>query len=284
MNSNASAAQTGTLPDELKRLEKLCLEAGELALSFWKGRPAVTRKADGTPVTEADLAVNSFMEQRLLPGTQNRGWLSEESEDSLSRIKCETVFILDPIDGTRDFICGGDHWTISIALCRAGRPVAGVVYNPVRQELYSAAKGQGSFLNGAPLAVSLTEEIEGAGLSASDGILRKPIWASPWPACSHHKINSLAYRLALVASGAVDAAFAITPKPEWDVAAGALLVEEAGGIVTLADGTALLFNKPKPRVQGFLAAGKKLHKKLLARFDARHDAGLHMAFSRPLRD
>src|SRR5690606_4941001 len=140
-----------------------------------------------------------------------------------------------------------------------------VIFNPVRDELFTAQRGAGATLNGETIRVGDAETLEGVRLLASDGIIRKPIWTEPWPPYTAMKVNSLAYRLALVACGRADAAFATSPKREWDIAAGAVVVQAAGGLATGRVGAPLIFNKPVRRVHGFLAAGKKCHAMLVDR-------------------
>lgn len=239
--------------------------AGKLALQYWKRPLKWERKADGSVVTEADLAVNALLEERLRTPRPHYGWLSEESADTPARLARERVWLLDPIDGTHAFFKGSEEWTVALSLIERGRPVAAVVYNAVHGEVFSALRGQGARLNGKRIRTTSATLIEGARLMAADGVLRKPIWREPWPPVEVVRVASLAYRLAFVACGRADAAFALTPRSEWDVAAGALLVEEAGGSATTHLGEALTFNQPVPVAPGFLTAGKNLHKILADR-------------------
>jgi myo-inositol-1(or 4)-monophosphatase len=239
--------------------------AGELALQYWKRPLKWERKADGSVVTEADLAVNALLEERLRKPRPHYGWLSEESADTTARLARQRVWLLDPIDGTHAFFKGGDEWTIALSLIENARPVVAVVYNAVHGEVFSAMRGHGAWLNGKRIRTTSAASIEGARLMAADGVLRKPIWRESWPQVEIVRVASLAYRLAFVACGRADAAFALTPRSEWDVAAGALLVEEAGGVATTHLGEALTFNQPVSIVPSFLAAGKNLHKILADR-------------------
>lgn len=246
-------------------LKAAAKEAAKLALGYWRQPLSIERKADGTAVTEADFAVDALLAKKLKDARPDYGWLSEESAEHERRTGCRKVWVLDPIDGTRAFINGREDWTIALALLEGGIPVLAVVVNPVREEFFEASAGGGAFLNGERIHPSNKNTLEGARIIASDGVLKMPIWRTPWPALTPAWANSLAYRFALVASGKIDAAFAITRKWEWDIAPGSLLVTEAGGTVTLASGKPLRFNTKDAKVQGFLAAGPKLHQMLVER-------------------
>ncbi len=249
-------------------------EAAQLALSFFLRPISTKHKADGTSVTEADLAVDVLIAQRLRSVRPDYGWFSEESAEHASRLTCRKVWVVDPIDGTRAFIQGKDDWTVALALVEDSRPTLAVVANPVRGEIFEAQAGGGAFMNGRRISPSTSSTLAGARIAASDGILKKPIWSEPWPALTPVWANSLAYRLALVARGEIDAAFALNPKWEWDIAAGALLVAEAGGRATAASGQPLVFNTVEAKVQGFLAAAPNLHQMLSERLsDAAHNIG-----------
>ncbi len=249
-------------------------EAAQLALSFFQGPLSMQRKADGSSVTDADLAVDALLAKRLRSARPEYGWLSEESAEHDSRLACRKVWVVDPIDGTRAFIQGKDDWTVALALVEDSQPVLAVVVNPVRGEIFEAQAGGGAFLNGRKISASARSALPGARLAASDGILKKSIWREPWPELTPAWANSLAYRLARVARGEIDAAFALNPKWEWDIAAGALIVAEAGGIATVPSGQPLAFNTVEAKVQGFLAAAPNLHQMLSKRLsDAAHNIG-----------
>ena len=245
-------------------------EAGKLALTYW-GRPIQKqRKADGTEVTEADHAVDALLAARLKGARPGYGWLSEESADHEGRLHARRVWIADPIDGTRAFLQGLDDWVIALALIEDGAPILAAVVNPVRNETYEAHIGQGAFLSGRGLTASAKSELEGAKLVVARNILKPDRWArdskfGPWPPVKTVWANSMIYRFALVASGKADSVFATKPKWEWDVAAGALLVSEAGGIVTDPCGLPLKFNSNEAKVPGFLAAAPNLHHILAGR-------------------
>jgi myo-inositol-1(or 4)-monophosphatase len=246
-------------------LKETAREASQLALKYWRRPLSTERKPDGTAVTEADYAVDALLAKKLRSARPDYGWLSEESADNESRLSRRNVWVVDPIDGTRAFIDGKEDWTIALALVEDGEPVLAVVINPVREEVFEAAAGGGAFLNGERIRPTDPPTLEHARILAADGVLNMPIWKEPWPALTLAKANSLAYRLALVACGRADAALALTRKSEWDIAAGALLVSEAGGVVTTADGSPLRFNSEDAKIAGFLVAGPNFHNMLVTR-------------------
>ncbi len=234
-------------------------EAGKLALSYWGRSIQKQRKSDGSEVTEADHAVDALLAERLKKARPSYGWLSEESAEHDDRLKARRVWIVDPIDGTRAFIEGRDDWVIALALIEDHTPVLAAVVNPVRGETFEACAGAGAFLNGRSLRTSQQSALAGARLVVPDYALKPNRWRTAWPPVKRVPANSLIYRIALVASGKADASFAVKPKWEWDIAAGALLVSEAGGIITDPCGFPLKFNSSEAKVPGFLAAAPKLH-------------------------
>ena len=234
-------------------------EAGKLALSYFGRSIQKQKKPDGSAVTEADHAVDALLAARLREARPAYGWLSEESAEHNDRLKARLVWIVDPIDGTRAFIQGRDDWVIAVALIEDHTPVLSAVINPLRGETFEARTGSGAFLNGRRLRTSNQSVLTGARLVVPNSLLKPNRWRRPWPPTTQVWANSMIYRMALVASGKADASFALMPKWEWDVAAGALLVSEAGGIVTNPCGFPLEFNSAEAKVPGFLAAGPKLH-------------------------
>jgi myo-inositol-1(or 4)-monophosphatase len=250
---------------DLNLLRETAQEAAKLALSFFGRSISRDRKFDGSPVTEADKAVDALLAERLRAARPDYGWLSEESAEHDERLAARRVWILDPIDGTRAFIKGRDDWTVALSLVEDGKPVLAVVVNPVRGELFEAQAGMGAFLNGEKITASQQSKLAGARIVVPEAVLQNARWREPWPPLTPVWANSIIYRLALVANASADASFALVPKWEWDVAAGALLVSEAGGVVSDAFGLPLEFNSIGAKVQGFLAAAPKLHQILTER-------------------
>jgi len=228
-----------SLEEDYALLKKAAREAGELALTYFRKSISVTRKTDGTEVSEADLALDVALKLALCAPRPLYGWLSEETEDNPKRLESSRVWMVDPIDGTNAFLRHVPEWTISAALVEDGRPVLGVVFNPATDEFFHAMRGKGAFLNDEPIATKVKTE---------------------W-------VNSVAYRLALVACGRADATVSLSNKSEWDLAAASILVEEAGGVVTDHHGLAHRYNRPSPRLPSLVASGKALHPLLIERTD-----------------
>lgn len=236
--------------------------AGRIATSYAGPTAARWEKDDGAgPVTEADLAVDTYLRETLTQARPTYGWLSEETEDSDHRLTCDTVFIVDPIDGTRSFLEGAQTWAISIAVAHRGQVTAGAIYLPLRDKLYSAALGQGAALNGAPITARRGPDTP-CILGAKPNFDPKH-WPGGMPDMARHYRPSLAYRLALVGEGKFDGMLTLRQSWEWDIAAGALIVSEAGGTVTDRHGAQLLFNNAVPKLKGVVAAEGQVHATLL---------------------
>lgn len=232
--------------------------AGRVATSFAGSSVRCWEKAgDQGPVTEADLAVNKMLHTTLQLARPDYGWLSEESEDNTVRLNKERVFIIDPIDGTRSFVEGSNTWAHALAVAENGVVTAAVVYLPLRDKLYAAGLGHGATLNGAPIVASSLDVLEDATVLAARPALAAKNWKSQHtPKFKRSYRPSLAYRLALVAEGRFDAMLTLRRSWEWDIAAGALIITEAGGAALDRKGGPLRFNNPDPRLNGVVAGGK----------------------------
>ena len=249
---------------DLPLLIQAARAAGTLACSF-SGKTARRwdKAGDQGPVTEADLAVNALLGETLRGARPGYGWLSEESEDGAERLQRESVFIIDPIDGTRSFIDGSDSWAHSLAVTDAGVVTAAVVFLPRRELLYAAALGEGATLNGAPIAPSAEADLDSAEILAARGVLDAMHWHGPEaPVFRRAYRPSLAYRMALVGEGRFDGMLTLRPCWEWDIAAGDLIVREAGGLSSDRSGQALRFNNPHPMQNGVIAAGRGVHRQI----------------------
>ncbi|GAK44995.1 inositol-phosphate phosphatase [Tepidicaulis marinus] len=244
---------------------KAVREAGALALTYYKADAKHWEKSKGDPVSEADLAVNALLAERLQDARPGYGWLSEETEDDARRLTRTRVWVIDPIDGTRAFIKGKPHFTICGALVEEGRPVLGAVFNPAMDEFFEAVSGGGARLNGAPIQVSACDAIDGCRMAAFGPMFKHPAWREPWPEMEIVDRNSVAYRLALVACGQADAAMALNRKNDWDIAAADLLIHEAGGKVTDHQGAPLIYNREDTKHRSFIAAGPALYQAIIAR-------------------
>ena len=233
--------------------------AAETATSFVGGPLDVRDKGDGQgPVTAADLAVNAILEDTLRTARPSYGWLSEESPHDPLRLTSPATFIIDPIDGTRSFIDGSDTWAHSLAIAEAGEVTAAVVYLPMRDKLYQAGRGTGALLNGAPIAPSARAALTGAEVLATKPNIDPRHWPGGVPMFRRAHRPSLAYRMCLVADGSFDAMLTFRDAWEWDVAAGALILSEAGARVSDRTGRGLRFNTPHAKTDGIVAAGTQV--------------------------
>ncbi len=245
---------------DLSLLQNAVRAAGKIATDLF-GKAAHWDKPEGAgPVTEADLAVDKMLRAELTAARPSYGWLSEESHDDGARLEHDCVFIVDPIDGTRNFVEGGRTWAISAAAAQSGVITAGVVFLPMRDMLFSAARGEGAMFNGGKIAVTSQTALSAAHVLATRSAMRSAPWKGQAPGATLAYRPSLAYRLGLVAQGRFDAMLTFRATWEWDIAAGALIVEEAGGIVSDAAGGPLRFNNAHPAVNGLIAACPGVHR------------------------
>ena len=250
---------------DLELIRSAAVDAGALALQARDEGLKIWSKPGGSPVTSADMAVDSLLRERLLSARPDHGWLSEETADDALRLSRRRIFVVDPIDGTVAYMKGKPWWCIPIAIVEDGRPVAAVIHAPALGETFTATLGGGARLNGQPISASDTADLDDASVLADARLLQGPEWAEPWPAMRFEKRNAIAYRMALVAAGAFDAAIALTPKWDWDVCAGALIVEEAGGAVSDHHGGAWRFNQADPRQNSLVCSAPALHPLIVRR-------------------
>ncbi len=234
-------------------------EAGDVARATAQ-RPfrQWTKNGDSSPVCEADIAVNDLLRDRLRQIAPQAGWLSEESDEQSAARAYRSVWIVDPIDGTRAYIGGRADWTISVALVDDGRPLLAALYAPVTDEMFIAARDGGTMLNGSAVSVSAGGTLAGARLAGPKRTLERIAGLEPEVA-PQPRVFSLALRLARVAQGALDAAFASHGGHDWDLAAADLLVHEAGGVMTDFAGRPLRYNQPKVTHDALIAAGPARH-------------------------
>ena len=257
-----------TRSEDRALLNAAVCEAGRIALTYYQTELKTWMKGGDDIVTEADIAVNDQLQKSLAFARPAYGWLSEESKDDARRLSCDRVWVVDPIDGTRAFARGHPHFTISVALVEAGRPVLAALFNPATDEFFEAEAAAGSLLNGKPIKVGKRSAIEGARMAAFAPMFKHPAWPAPWPEMEFIERNSVAYRIALVACDAADAAIALNSKNDWDLAAADLILHEAGGQLTSHDGKLLIYNRELPRHQSLLAAGPDLYGPLFDRVGA----------------
>ncbi|MGL5363039.1 MAG: 3'(2'),5'-bisphosphate nucleotidase CysQ [Bosea sp. (in: a-proteobacteria)] len=250
----------------LTQVEALCREAGAMALSqFRLGQQTTAKvwsKAGGSPVTEADVTVDTFLKIRLSELMPDAAWLSEETADDHVRLGARHVWVVDPIDGTRAFMAGLPDWAVCVALLENDRPVLGVVHAPAHGATYVALEGSGAARNGVALAVSLDGRLEEARIAGPRPMQDALERLQPFTLAA--KIPSLALRLAYIADGQIEAGLVSPDSRDWDLAAADLILSEAGGLLTGTDGNRLVFNRPDP-VHGVLVASTAMrHPPLLS--------------------
>lgn len=251
---------------DLALLTRAAHEAGVIARGY-VGQDLGIRYKEGEqgPVTKADLAVNAQLEQLLRAARPAYGWLSEESVDDPHRRTTRATFIVDPIDGTRSFIEGANTWAHALAVVEEGTVTAAVVFLPMLDKMYTAALGHGARLNGKPIAVTRRDTPDQAEILATRPSMEPRHWPGGAPEIQRHHRPSLAYRQSLVAEGRFDAMFTFRPTWEWDIAAGSLILTEAGARVSDRRGGRLRFNAAHPQADGMVAANPVLHDALLQR-------------------
>ncbi|MEG9862167.1 MAG: 3'(2'),5'-bisphosphate nucleotidase CysQ [Parvularculales bacterium] len=254
------------VPDEDHALlNEAVREAGALAMTYFNGSVKTWDKPDGTPVSEADIAVDGLLHEQLTDARPDYGWLSEEQEDNPEeRLKKQRVWIVDPIDGTRAFLKQKPHFVISAALVDDGVPIAAAIFNPATEEFFEATQHKGACLNGEPIHVTNTQKLEGCRMVANPDMFHHPGWRRPWPSMEAENRNSIAYRLALVASGAFDATMHLSSLSDWDIAAAHLILTETGGLITCHNGNSLTYNQRNPSHISVVGANPSLHAALMA--------------------
>ncbi len=254
-----------TLDTDAKLIAAVTREAGELAASFLGEKFDQWEKSPGNPVTEADLAVDDLIKRRLMGMRPNYGWLSEETADDPSRLDRSRVWVVDPIDGTRAFVKGRDGFCVSVALVENGVPVLAALDAPLRGLFFQARRGQGATLNGLPMTPSTRAALAGCAMLADAPMFGGGFWPEAWPEMAITKPNSIALRIALVACGQADAAVALQPKNEWDMAAAVLILEEAGGVWSDHYGQRPSFNRADPIFATVVAANPALYPEVARR-------------------
>lgn len=215
-----------TPEDDLELLRSCAVSAGIIASSYFRRDLKTWTKANASPVTEADVLVDRFLADALLGARPDYGWLSEESVDDERRLTCRRTFVVDPIDGTRGFIRGEDSWTVSLAVVEDGRPIAGVVYAPARDELYDAFVEGGARFNGRPL--KRKSVLRRGPLIPAPGAVHQELQAAGLNYMRGPALPSLAYRLVQVATGALDGAMVRRGSQDWDIAGAAMILDECG--------------------------------------------------------
>jgi len=243
--------------DEMATAEQAAREAGAIIMSMFRGKFDVQEKSKNNPVTSADLEANRKIHEIIQRKFPADGWLSEEDQDSSHRLGLSRIWVIDPIDGTKEFIEGVPQFAVSIGFVVDGRPKVSVVYNPAEERFYKAEAGHGAYLNEQKIKVTAHREIDGALLLVSRSEPRRKFQVFV-DRCEIQPVGSIAFRLAKVAGGDGDGTLTFRSIHEWDICAGVLLVEEAGGAILDGNGKTLTFNRAEPRLRGMVAANVRL--------------------------
>jgi myo-inositol-1(or 4)-monophosphatase len=238
--------------------------AGATIMGYYRDRFSVTDKSPDNPVTDADFAADRLLKERLLDRLPSAGWLSEETEDNPDRLEHKLVWVVDPLDGTKEFILGIPEFSVSVALVDEGQPIVAVVFNPATGELFQGQRGEGFLYNGWPAQVSGRARLVGARIDASRSEVKAGEFVPFGDQFQINIVGSIAYKLARVAAGLTDATWSRGPKNEWDICAGALLVEIAGGRSVSLTNEPLIFNKRLPKSNGIIASNGRLHEQIVA--------------------
>lgn len=255
---------TDSHAETLQRIQSALEAARAVFERFSWGAIEAEYKAGHDPVTEADRALDTVLHQALL--RDGEGWLSEESIDDYTRLEKSRVWVVDPLDGTREFVAGIPEFCASIAMVEDGRPVAGGIYNPATNEIFLGSIASGVTYNGKPVKPSPRKSLDGALVLASRSELKRGEWKQFEKAdFKIRPMGSVAYKLALVSAGLADATFTLVPKHEWDVAAGVALVQSSGGFVSTLDHGPLRFNQRHPLLSGLIACGPSMASELVSR-------------------
>lgn len=242
---------------ELEVAKRAARAAGSIVMGLYKGKYDIQEKTKNNPVTTADLEANRKIRDIIRETFPQDGWLSEEDKDGSHRLRSSRVWVIDPIDGTKEFIEGVPQFAVSIGFVVDGRPKVAVVYNPAKERFYQAAAGQGAYLNGNLIRVTSRQEIQGALLLVSRSEPKRKFQVFV-DLCEVKPVGSIAYRLAKVAGGDGDGTVTFRSIHEWDICAGVLIVEEAGGTAVDGSGNQLTFNRQELRHRGVVAGNEML--------------------------
>src|SRR5579872_3470493 len=251
------------LTREVEYARKAAVAAGEILLRYYGTHYEIGSKGKNNPVTIADTEADSAIKAILTHAFSDYGWLSEETVDNDDRLSKQRVWIVDPLDGTKEFINKVPEFCVAIGLSDNGEPVVGVSYNPITNEMFWSARGMGCHLGDHRVHVTKTAALKGASVLASRSETTRGEWEVFQGMLVAVPTGSVAYKLAMVAGGKADATFTRSPKNEWDIASGAALIIEAGGKMTDIDGHPMTFNKKVTKCAGLIASNGILHDQLM---------------------
>lgn len=240
---------------ELKSAIDAAREAGSIIMNYYKSKYEIRDKSYHNPVTTADHAADTYLKDTLTKAYPEYGWLSEETVDTKSRLNKDRTWVVDPLDGTKEFIEGVPHFVVSVALVEDGEPIIGVLYNPASDELFNAIKGTGAFLNGELLSCSTETNFKKMVILNSRSETRNGLWE---PYATDFKeqrpIGSVAYKIGLTAAAKADVFASLRPKNEWDICAGHCILREAGGEMVTLEGKSITYNNERTLITPGLIA------------------------------
>jgi myo-inositol-1(or 4)-monophosphatase len=258
-------ADAEVLTREARLLKDTVRQAGRLALSLFRTELKNWTKGASSPVSEADIAVNDLLESRLRSASPDYGWLSEESADDETRLEKRSVWIVDPIDGTRGYLAGREDWCVSVALVEDATPVLAAVFAPTSDEFFFAMRGQGASRNDVSIHATSGTDMDFSRIAGPKPLVER-LNRSGSEITLHRRIGSLALRLCWVAQGRLDAAFAGGQSRDWDLAAANLIVQEANGKMTTLSGDTILYNRREVAHGVLVAAGRDRHAGIVSHF------------------
>lgn len=254
------------LTRELECAKDAALKAGKIIASLYGKSISVSYKSENQPLTEADTRANQIIKELLLGNFPTDGWLSEEDLDDGKRLTQERLWVVDPLDGTKDFIRQNPEFAVSIGLLENGKPILGVVYNPIKKELFWSARDHGTYLGKKKISVKIPRVQEKIHLLVSVSEHRRGEWDFLKDRCQLSPVGGSAYKMAQIAAGKADASFTMNPRSEWDVCAGHNLIEEAGGFVCALDGSTIAYNQKNPLLAGLIYGNSEFYKDSLLSF------------------